>query len=98
MPLAPGEKEGGRGALRTEPAMTAPSIMNRVEVLERRVTPIALLPGQIANLTSIVANLALQVSQLRDELRVAISASGDLERDHDRSCVLGVVQPRPSER
>jgi hypothetical protein len=54
--------------------MPAPSITNRVETLERRMTPLALLPGQIANLTSIVANLAVQISQLRDEVRAAISA------------------------
>jgi hypothetical protein len=56
--------------------MSAPTVANRVETLERRMTPLALLPGQIANLTSIVANLAVQISQLREELRVAVSAPG----------------------
>ena len=35
--------------------MPVPPILNRVETLERRMTPLSLLPGQIANLTSIVA-------------------------------------------
>jgi hypothetical protein len=57
--------------------MPVPPILNRVETLERRMTPLSLLPGQIANLTSIVANLATQISQLRDELRAAASATED---------------------
>lgn len=54
--------------------MASPTVLNRVETLERRMTPLVLLPGQIANLTSIVANLAVQISQLREELRAEFSA------------------------